>query len=179
MRSTRLAGFPAARSHPLAAPRMTWPWMRGTPYPALAWTSLSTFLRAETAESMSDSATPVQPHGAHALSRVRLLFAFGRLQLPAVLLSEPVLAGHLERTYVIYASKEGDAASWTAYWSRLYPLDWYLACGCLERSPDAWQRLFALRASASDALLIDALRLRAVRLYPRDLERQESAVSEY
>jgi RNA polymerase sigma factor (sigma-70 family) len=128
---------------------------------------------------MSDSATPVHLHGATDRSRARLLFAFGRLQLPSVRLGESVLSRHLERTYAIYASKEGDNASWTGYWSRLHAFDWYLACGCLESSPEAWQRLFALRATAADALLIDALRLRAVRLYPRDLERQETAVAEY
>jgi RNA polymerase sigma factor (sigma-70 family) len=128
---------------------------------------------------MSDSATPVQPQGTLARSHAGLLFAFGRLQLPSVRIGEPVLSRHLERTYGIYASKEGDAASWPDYWGRLHAFDWYLACGCLERSPDAWQRLFALRANAADALLIDALRLRAVRLYPRDLERQETAVGEY
>jgi len=128
---------------------------------------------------MSDPATPIYSHGALALSRARLLFAFGRLQLPSVGLSEPVLSRHLERTYATYASKEGETASWIDYWSRLHALDWYLACGCLERSPEAWQRLFALRANPADALLIDALRSRAVRLYPRDLERQETAVGEY
>ncbi len=127
----------------------------------------------------SDSATPVQPHAAPAPSRARLVFAFGRLQLPSVHLSEPVLFRHLERTYDIYAGKEPQTASWSDYWSRLHAFDWYLACGCLERSPEAWQRLFALRATPADALLIDALRLRAVRLYPRDLERQETAVGEY
>jgi hypothetical protein len=128
---------------------------------------------------MSDPATPVHPHAALARSRARLLFAFGRLQLPSVRLGEVVLSRHLERTYAIYAGKEGAQSSWADYWSRLHAFDWYLACGCLERSPEAWQRLFALRATPADALLIDALRLRSVRLYPRDLERQETAVTEY
>jgi RNA polymerase sigma factor (sigma-70 family) len=39
--------------------------------------------------------------------------------------------------------------------------------------------LFAARASRTDCLLIDALRLRAVRLFPRDPERQEEAVAEF
>src|SRR5262245_18508924 len=158
---------------------MIWPWMRATRCPALAWTLLSIFLKAEIAEPMSDSATPVYPHGAPDLARARLVFAFGRLQLPSVRLGEPDLFRHLARTYAIYASKEGDKAAWADYWSRLHAFGWYLACGCLEASPEAWQRMFALRATPADALLIDALRLRAVRLYPRDLERQESAVTDY
>ena len=43
----------------------------------------------------------------------------------------------------------------------------------------AWDRLFAARAGRTDCLLVDALRARAVRLYPRDEERQDSAVTEF
>jgi RNA polymerase sigma factor (sigma-70 family) len=39
--------------------------------------------------------------------------------------------------------------------------------------------LFAARADRSDCLLIDALRARAVHLYPRNEERQENAVTEF
>ena len=39
--------------------------------------------------------------------------------------------------------------------------------------------LFHARASRTDSLLIDALRMRAVRLFPRDAERQEEAVAEF
>ncbi len=39
--------------------------------------------------------------------------------------------------------------------------------------------MFAARASRSDSLLVDALRLRAVRLFPRDTERQDEAVAEF
>jgi RNA polymerase sigma factor (sigma-70 family) len=39
--------------------------------------------------------------------------------------------------------------------------------------------LFAARTGRSDCLLVDALRARAVRLYPRDAERQETAVTEF
>src|SRR5439155_1041659 len=41
------------------------------------------------------------------------------------------------------------------------------------------EALFAARAGRSDCLLLDALRARAVRLYPRDEERQDSAVTEF
>src|SRR6202008_4699482 len=37
----------------------------------------------------------------------------------------------------------------------------------------------AARANGVDCLLVDALRARAVRLFPRDEERQESAVTEF
>jgi len=43
----------------------------------------------------------------------------------------------------------------------------------------AWDQLFAARAGRTDCLLVDALRARAVRLYPRDEEKQDSAVTEF
>ena len=36
-----------------------------------------------------------------------------------------------------------------------------------------------MRSSRADCLLVDALRARAVRLYPRNQERQDSAVAEF
>ena len=58
-------------------------------------------------------------------------------------------------------------------------MDWFLACACLEGQSAAWEILFAARANRTDCLLVDALRLRAVRLFPRDPERQEEAVAEF
>src|SRR5581483_4021977 len=108
-----------------------------------------------------------------------LLYHFCRLQLPAVALSSAVLDRHLQRTYDLYRGKAGAAASWPAFLDNLYPLDWYVACACLEGDGRAWEYLFAARASRADCLLVDALRTRAVRLYPRDPERQESAVADF
>ena len=39
--------------------------------------------------------------------------------------------------------------------------------------------LFNARTGRSDCLLVDALRARAVRLYPRDEEKQDTAVTEF
>jgi RNA polymerase sigma factor (sigma-70 family) len=75
--------------------------------------------------------------------------------------------------------KEGEAVTWEVFLRNLYAPDWFLACACLERQPRAWQELFAARASRTDCLLVDALRLRAVRLFPRDVERQDEAVTEF
>jgi RNA polymerase sigma factor (sigma-70 family) len=116
--------------------------------------------------------------------RLELLYHFCRLQLPAVDLASSVCARHLQRTFGLYQAKAGAAkaeagASWDAYLANLYPLDWYLACACLEGKPQAWELLFAARAARSDCLLMDALRTRAARLYPRDEERQDSAVTEF
>src|SRR5207237_2115535 len=65
------------------------------------------------------------------------------------------------------------------YLDHLHVLDWFVACACLDGRTPSWEQLFALRAGRSDCLLVDALRARAVRLYPRDEERQESAVTEF
>jgi RNA polymerase sigma factor (sigma-70 family) len=112
-------------------------------------------------------------------SALRLLYHFCRLQRPAVSLPRDVFERHLQRAFEVYRAKAGPAASWEAYLGGFYPLDWYVAAACLEGEGRAWEYLFASRAGRSDCLLLDALRARAVRLYPRDEERQEGAVSEF
>lgn len=120
------------------------------------------------------------PTGSSALGpRVELLYHFCRLQLPAVNLGQAACTQHLERTFKLYQGKVGAAAGWESYLDNLYPLDWFVACACLEGNAAAWDALFAARAGRSDCLLLDALRARAARLYPRDEERQESAVTEF
>jgi RNA polymerase sigma factor (sigma-70 family) len=54
-----------------------------------------------------------------------------------------------------------------------------VASACLDGNTRAWEHLFAARAGRTDCLLMDALRARAARLYPRDEERQDSAVTEF
>jgi RNA polymerase sigma factor (sigma-70 family) len=110
--------------------------------------------------------------------RRALLYHFCRLQMPAVALAPAAFEKHLDRTYALYRRKTPGAA-FAAYLDALYSLDWYLCCACLERDARAWELLFAARTGRSDCLLVDALRARATRLYPRDEERQESAVSEF
>jgi RNA polymerase sigma factor (sigma-70 family) len=100
------------------------------------------------------------------------------MQLPAVGLSFEGFQKHLERTYALYEAKTPEL-SWDRYLTNLYALDWFLCCGCLDGSNRAWEVLFATRTGRSDCLLIDALRARAVRLYPRNEEKQENAVAEF
>jgi len=111
--------------------------------------------------------------------RTALLYHFCRMQLPAVHVSPAQVEQHFERTFAIFQSKAGAQASRQHYLENLYALDWYVACACLEREKPAWDYLFAARAGRADCLLVDALRARAVRLYPRDEERQESSVTEF
>jgi RNA polymerase sigma factor (sigma-70 family) len=115
---------------------------------------------------------------AEAALRTRLLYHFCRLQLPNLALAAERFEIHLERTFEIYQTKSA-TASWECYLENLYPLDWFVVCACLEGERAAWDMLFAARAGRSDCLLVDALRARAVRLYPRDEERQDSAVTEF
>lgn len=112
-------------------------------------------------------------------ARKDLLFHFCRMQLPRIALSFAAFESHLERTLAIFAAKSAEPVSWTAYLDNLYSLDWFMAVSCLAGDKHAWEHLFAARASRSDCLLVDALRARAVRLYPRDEERQESALAEF
>src|SRR5579875_2827996 len=115
-------------------------------------------------------------------TQTALLYHFCRLRLPAVPLPLPVFARHLQHTFERTRSKcaaKGETLRWELFVQRLHAVDWFLACACLEGYPNAWETLFAARAHRLDCLLIDALRLRAVRLFPRDPERQEGAVAEF
>lgn len=119
--------------------------------------------------------SPLPPAAAN---RLELLYPFCRLQLPAINLPTAACARHLQRTFDLFRAKNAGAA-WDAYLDNLYPLDWYVACACLEGNARAWEYLFAARAGRTDCLLTDALRARAARLYPRDEERQDGAVNEF
>jgi RNA polymerase sigma factor (sigma-70 family) len=112
-----------------------------------------------------------------------LLYHFCRLRLPAVALPLPAFTRHLERAYRMFEQRvrreEHRAASQPDFVESLHPLDWFLACACLEQLPSGWEALWSARASRTEALLVDALRHRAVRLFPRDPERQEEAVLDF
>lgn len=123
---------------------------------------------------MNDVSTPAPDP-----ARVQLLYYFCRMQLPAVHLPARVAEDNLRRTFQLYARKKDTLPSWDYYLDNLYPLDWFIAAACLDGESAAWEYLFAARAGRTDCLLMDALRARAARLYPRNEERQESAVNEF
>jgi RNA polymerase sigma factor (sigma-70 family) len=99
--------------------------------------------------------------------------------MPAVGMLPPLFERHLQRAFELYRSKNESNGSWDTFLDNLYPLDWFLASACLDGHTKAWEALFGAKTSRADCLLVDALRARAVRLYPRDEERQESAVLEF
>jgi hypothetical protein len=113
------------------------------------------------------------------VARTELLYHYCRLQFPSVVLPRTKFSEHLSRTFRVFAAKSPAGLTWDSYLEQLYALDWYVCCACLEGDGKAWEALFATRTGRSDCLLIDALRARAVRLYPRDEEKQEAAVSEF
>src|SRR5262245_43995829 len=110
-----------------------------------------------------------------------LLYHFCRLQLPVVQLGLAAFERHLQRCFGLFQAKRdraGSTVAWPDFLDNLYAVDWFLCCACLERDARAWEGLFAARVNRADCLLLDALRSRAVRLYPRDEEKQDSAVTE-
>jgi RNA polymerase sigma factor (sigma-70 family) len=122
---------------------------------------------------------PVPPPTAAEAARVAAAYHFARLHLPTVAVSEPAFRGHLTRAAHIYAPKADRPLTWGLFLDGLYALDFAVCVGCLEGRDAAWERLFAARTGRTDCLLVDALRARAGRLYPRDDEKQESSVSEF
>lgn len=127
---------------------------------------------------MPDDLPPLPPPTPADQGRVLLLYHFCRLQVPAVRVSEPVFRSHLDRTFQLFRPKQPDA-TWASYIEGLYAIDWAVCVGCLEGTEAAWEQLFNARTGRSDCLLVDALRARSVRLYPRDEERQDTAVTEF
>jgi RNA polymerase sigma factor (sigma-70 family) len=124
---------------------------------------------------MSDDARPPD-------AQTCLLYHFCRLRLPAVALPLAAFERHLRRGWGLYEARqarEGQPASHEQFLDDLHAVDWFLASACLDGVPRAWDGLFASRASRADVLLVDALRARAVRLFPRDEARQEQAVDEF
>lgn|GEM_PF-236390 len=111
--------------------------------------------------------------------RVALLYHFARLQLPGLPLRESTFQTHLRRTFAMYLPKLPETVPWSNYLEGLYAVDWAVCVGCLDRQSSAWEMLFAARTGRSDVLLVDALRGRATRLYPRDEEKQDTAVTEF
>jgi RNA polymerase sigma factor (sigma-70 family) len=109
-----------------------------------------------------------------------LLYHFCRLQMPSLQLSLTAFERHLERCFSLLQAKQlGSPLAWNGFLDNLHAVDWFLCCACLERDPRAWEALFAVRVNRADCLLLDALRTRAVRFFPRDDEKQDSAVSEF
>lgn len=115
-------------------------------------------------------------------NQIALLYHFCRLRLSGVALPLAAFTRRLEKAFERHRARdvpEAERLDWPAFVENLYALDWFLASACLEGLQAAWTTLFNTRASRTDSLLVDALRSRAARLFPRDAERQEEAVLEF
>jgi hypothetical protein len=130
-------------------------------------------------ELVSTNHTSPITHTLAERSRLTLLFQFIRLQLPSIRIAESTFSSHLDRSYQIFLPKNPAPISWSVFLEGLYAVDWAVCIGCLEGQNSAWEVLFNARTGRSDCLLVDALRARAVRLYPRDEERQDTSVTEF
>ena len=111
--------------------------------------------------------------------RLSLVYHYIRLHLPHIPLTRPAFDSNIERTFAVFAPKADQPLSWDRYLTGFYALDWGVCIGCLNGAEPAWESLFAARTGRSDMLLVDALRGRANRLYPRNDEKQETAVNEF
>lgn len=111
--------------------------------------------------------------------RIALLYHFSRVQVPQISVPFERYAEHLDRAFAMHAAKSEAPLTWPQFLDGLYITDWMVCVGCLEGAAPAWDMLFAARTGRSDTLLVDALRARAVRLFPRNAERQETAVVEF
>ena len=121
----------------------------------------------------------MEPIATPPAARLTLLYHYGRTLLPTIALEREAFDAHLVRTFATYAAKLAEPLTWPAYLDALYFPDWLVCIGCLTGLEPAWELLFAARTGRSDCLLVDALRARASRLYPRNEERQETAVTEF
>ncbi len=111
-------------------------------------------------------------------NRMDLLYHLARLQLPRVTLGREQFRQHLKRMFGL-ANEKIAGLTLEEYLSKVYAVDSLLAAACLEGEEAAWAYLFAARAGSAEHLLLDALRKRAARLFPRDLDRQENALADF
>jgi RNA polymerase sigma factor (sigma-70 family) len=126
--------------------------------------------------------SPSPSSNALSATQKALLYHFCRMQFPDVRLPQQSFDRHIERTYELFCTKtvrDPRDGTWQNFLDNLYAVDWFLACACLDGDGRAWELLFAARASRADCLLVDALRGRAVRLFPRDPEKQDSVVTDF
>ncbi len=110
--------------------------------------------------------------------RIVLLHHFCRVQRPGLSLGLETFEKHVQRMYD-RAKHMQPALTWDGFFSQLQYLDAFLATACLEGIGPAWEQLFAAKVGRADRLLLDALRVRAARLYPRHEQEQETAINDF
>ncbi len=110
--------------------------------------------------------------------RLPLLYHYCRIQRPKLILSYQQFTTHLQRMYE-RARQLQPNLHWNHFLEQWPPLGGFLAAACLEKIDAAWEQLFCARVGQADRLLLDALRSRAARLYPRQDYEQETVISDF
>jgi RNA polymerase sigma factor (sigma-70 family) len=110
--------------------------------------------------------------------RLALLYYYCRVQRPQLVLSLATFVRHAGRMYD-RARHVNPELAWDTFLAQLQILDSFLAAACLENLSAAWEHLFAAKVGRADRLLLDALRSRAARLYPRHEQEQETAINDF
>lgn len=110
--------------------------------------------------------------------RLPLLYHYCRIQRPRLLLGYAQFTQHAQRMYERSRHMQPDL-QWSQFFAQWQVLDAFLVAACMERHDAAWEQLFCARVGRADRLLLDALRARAARLYPRKELEQESAVNDF
>jgi len=112
--------------------------------------------------------------------RVALVYHFCRVQTPHIALPLERFESRLRGMYERARSSKSPPANWDEFLARLQPLDAFVVASCIEGNQDAWQLLlFDARVGRQEKRLLDALRTRAVKLFPGNEERQNSAVNDF
>jgi hypothetical protein len=109
-----------------------------------------------------------------------LVYHFCRVQLPGIALSLPPFEDRLRGMFERAHGSKTPVSGWSEFLEKLQAVDAFVVAACLEGTEDAWQLLlFDARVGRQDKRLLDALRARAVKLYPGNEERQNSAVDDF
>jgi RNA polymerase sigma factor (sigma-70 family) len=111
-------------------------------------------------------------------AHLALLYHFCRIQRPRLALTLAVFSKHAERMFE-RARRMQPAFDWPRFVANLQALDAFLVAACLEGLQPAWEQLFAAKVGRADRLLLDALRSRAARLYPRNEQEQQTAIDDF
>jgi DNA-directed RNA polymerase specialized sigma24 family protein len=112
--------------------------------------------------------------------RLTLLYHLCRVQAPQVALRLEAFRRCLEGMRCRAGEGSSSPMSWEDFLARLHGLDAFVAAACLEGSNEAWELLWLdARLGYEGRRLVDALRSRAARLYPGNLERQERAIHDF
>lgn len=110
--------------------------------------------------------------------RISLLYHYCRIQRPRLLLSYAQFVQHMQRMFERSRHMQPDI-QWIQFLAQWQVLDAFLVAACMERQDAAWEQLFCAKVGQADRLLLDALRARAARLYPRQELEQESMVNDF